>query len=150
MKKLSVLFAAALALSASLSFAQFSGGMTTAQVEQAVKQQLAQGKSPADVAKSALAAGVNAGTLTTAMLLAGANPSATVTAIIAAGGDTTAVVMAAVAAGVPPEQVASAARAAGANPAVVQAAIDRVRAGTTAGAFGGVTGTAGGGAVSAR
>lgn len=100
MKRLAAALFVSTALASPAALAQFSSGMTASALTNAVKAQVAQKKSAADIAKAALAAGVDAGSLTTAMLLAGIDPLAAIEAVLAAKGDPRAVQLAARAANV--------------------------------------------------
>jgi hypothetical protein len=115
----------AVAISSGSAFADFSAGMSAAQLETEARAQVAAGRSAADIAKAGLQARVNAGFLTTAMLLAGINSSAAITGLVSAGGNLDQVVGAAFAAGIPDATITTAATGGGAVDEAVIAALAR-------------------------
>lgn len=158
MSRFSVALLVSAALVSQAAFAQFSGSMSSSQLQQAIQSQVAEGKSAADIAKAALAAGVDASSLTTAMILAGIDPAVVIAAVIRAGGDAVVVMNAALGAGVSPTVVSDAAIGAGVNRGLVASTIARAGemdrlargfSGTTP-VPGGPFGSGGGGTASTR
>ncbi len=117
----------AVSISSGSAFADFSAGMSAAQLETEARAQAAAGKSAADIARAGLTARVNAGFLTTAMLLAGINSSAAITGLVSAGGNLDQVVGAAFAAGIPEATITTAATGGGATGDAVNAALALAR-----------------------
>ena len=120
MKKFLTALIVAATCFATSAFAQFSKGMTNAQLDAAVKQQTTAGKSLSDIANAAIAAGVTGGQLVIALLDVGSSPAAAIAATLRAGGDLAQVINAALAKGVSPAAIQAAATGTG-------AAADRVQ-----------------------
>ena len=120
MKKFLTALIVAATCFATSAFAQFSTGMTNAQLDASVRQQMSAGKSLSDIANAAIAAGVTGGQLVTALLDVGTPPADAISATLRAGGDLAQVINAALAKGVSPTLILAAATSAG-------AATDRVQ-----------------------